>query len=112
MLTHLLQGLATSQAKCAFLHGPHADCTFAFPPTRRITSGPSTATAPLGLAVESYDSDVVGDFAFDSKGERDGPAEWDEGLRMDRPGLTSSNGVELAIVYQGIGMDSGVLWVI
>lgn len=39
MFTQRLQGRATSQARCARLHGPHALDTFAFPPTRLITGG-------------------------------------------------------------------------
>jgi hypothetical protein len=34
MFVHRLHGLCTSHAKCAFLHGPHADDTFALPPIR------------------------------------------------------------------------------
>jgi hypothetical protein len=34
MVVHLLQGLPSSQAKCARLHGAHALMTFGLPPNR------------------------------------------------------------------------------
>ena len=41
-LTQRLHGRPTSHAKCARLHGPHADDTFALPPARRMTICPSS----------------------------------------------------------------------
>jgi hypothetical protein len=58
MLVHLLHGLCTSHAKCAFLHGPHADDTFALPPTRFIGAGclpPDSHPAPPGDTVPLED---------------------------------------------------------
>ena len=69
MVTHRLHGRATSHARCALLQGPHADETFAFPPTL-LTEG----VPPLGgLADPCADSLTgVGDFACIDEGRVEG----------------------------------------
>jgi len=55
IFTQRLQGRATSHARCARLHGPHALDTFALPPTRLITGGVGAVVAAGVVAVGAAD---------------------------------------------------------
>lgn len=55
MLMHLLHGRPMSHAKWARLQGPHADETFALPPTRLI-GGPSREGEAVWVSLDCWDN--------------------------------------------------------
>jgi hypothetical protein len=90
MLTHRLHGLATSHARCAALHGPHADDTFAFPPTR-LTPEP--------------EPDAEADVEVSTWGEVEAPNSETEAGEVEKPSAPVVVPVRVRLVAADIEVD-------